>query len=80
MLRFQPMKRYKNKAVKYFSIASSQGNKDAMYENTNILLDGDGINSKWKKIASYYKMSAEKGNSAAMYKYAYMLEYGLILI
>lgn len=45
MLRFQPMKRYKNKAVKYFSIASSQGNKDAMYENTNMLLDGDGINS-----------------------------------
>lgn len=63
-------------ALKYFRIASQQGNADAQYYLGRMHFEGLGINQNFSTALKWLQKAAEQGNSDAMFYLGQMYEKG----
>jgi len=64
------------KALKYYLLASEQGDDEALFNIGLMYFNGEGVEKNVKTATQYYMNAATKGNSAALYTLAKLYQKG----
>jgi hypothetical protein len=64
-------------AIRWYKVASVQGNAHAQCSLGNIYLNGEGVLQDFGEAAYWYRMAAEQGNSQAQGYLGYFYDHGL---